>query len=151
MVGGETAEAAVVRMHILGDLRGEILLAFSKKNGLAFLDLLKGGPGRPESVFNEMNESVLKEAGSILSASYVKAIGDFLNVTIIHSVPNLMCDKMGVILNDVLEDLAKRAEVAFCIETCFIETSKRINGYFLFIPDVRGLELILKTLGVLGR
>ncbi|MFH1440662.1 MAG: chemotaxis protein CheC [Candidatus Omnitrophota bacterium] len=148
VVGGRDVETAVVQMRILGDVEGIILLALKNEDALSFADIIKGQPIGITKEMKELEESALKEAGSILSASYLKAIGELLKLMLISSVPYIFLDKMGVVLDKVLADLSKRVELAFCIETEFKESASSINGHFLLIPDLKGLELILKALGV---
>ena len=148
VVGGAETQTAVVRMHILGDIRGEIILALAKDDALSFADVLKGSARGTTTCLDEVGESAIKEAGSILAASYLKAIGDFLKVTFIPSVPGLMHGRMGAILKDVFTEVARRAEIAFCIETEFIEASSKIEGHFILMPDVKSMALIFKALGV---
>ncbi len=151
VVGGPSIETVVARMYIFGDIKGGILLALTKKDSMAFADLLKGA-GRGTTMFlSEIDQSALKEAGSILASSYLKATGDFLKLSLIPSVPVLMFSQIKDILDKVLSELTKRSEVAFCIETEFVEAGNAVNGHFLLIPEIGSLEIILKSLGVLDK
>jgi len=148
VVGGPTVESVVARMYIFGNIKGGILLALTKKDALFFADLLKGTGHGTTAFLNEVDQSALKEAGSILAASYLKAIGDFLKLSLIPSVPVLMFGEIKEISDKVLSELTKRSEIAFCIETEFLESGSSVNGHFLLIPEIGSLEVILKALGV---
>jgi len=148
VVGGPETETAVVQMRILGDVVGAILLVLKQEDALSFADTLKGQVAGTSVELKELEQSALKEAGSILAASYLKAIGGFLKFSLIPSTPNLKLNKMGKIVEEILAELAKRVEVAFCIETEFKESVSSINGHFLLIPEVKSLEAILKALGL---
>lgn len=148
VVGGPIVESVVARMYIFGDIKGGILLAMTKKDGLFFVDLLKGADRGATAFLNETDQTVLKEAGNILAASYLKAIGDFLNFSLVPSVPILLFGSIRGITDKVLSELTKRSEIAFCIETEFLESGSSVNGHFLLIPEVGSLEAILKALGV---
>lgn len=148
VVGGPEVETVVAQMRILGDIKGGILLALTKTDALSFANILKGRDSGVTLYLAELEQSALKEAGSILAAAYLKAIGDMLKMSLIPTTPNLSCDKMGTILNNVFSELSKRSEIAFCIETEFVESSNKIKGHFLLIPEAKSLELILKALGV---
>jgi chemotaxis protein CheC len=145
-VGGKDAQAVVVELRVFGDMTGGILLALTRKNALCFADVLKGNNPGTIVILDETDESALKEAGSILAAAYLKAMGSFLKFSLIHSVPRLFCDKMGKILEQVFQELSRRAEITFCIETEFVESTRKISGHFLLIPDVKSLEIMLKAL-----
>jgi len=151
VLGGPTVESVVARMYIFGNIKGGILLALAKKDALFFADLLKGGDHGATSFLNEVDQSAMKEAGSILAASYLKAIGDFLKLSLVPSVPVLMFGSIKEISDKILSELTKRSEVAFCIETEFLESGSSVNGHFLLIPEIGSLEVILKALGVLDK
>lgn len=145
-VGGKDSQAVVVELRVFGDVTGGILFALTRNNALYFADVLKGSSPGTTIILDETDESALKEAGSILAAAYLKAMGSFLKFSLIHSVPRLFCDKMGKILEQVFQELSRRAEVVFCIETEFVESNHKIGGHFLLIPDVKSLEIMLKAL-----
>lgn len=146
--GGPSTLAAVSRIHVLGDIKGDILLALRKKEAYNFADIIKGQPLGSTSVLDDFDKSALKETGCLLAASYLQAIGDFLKLSVIPSVPVLMIDKMGEILDKVCTELAKRVDVAFCLETQFLELTNSTNGYFILIPDIKSLEIMFKSLGI---
>lgn len=151
VMGGKETEIAVVYMRILGDVNGGILLCFKKEDALFFLnDIFKlGCPGTAVQLdnLNEMKQSALKELGGILTFSYLSAMGKFLELSLIPSVPDLACGEAGGVLEKILLEISKRFEVAFCIETEFIESTNKIKGFFLLIPEAPSLMLILKALG----
>ena len=148
VMGGPTVESVVARMYIFGNIKGGILLALTKKDALFFTDLLKGAGHGTTAFLDEIGQSALKEAGSILAASYLKAISDFLKLSLIPSAPVLMFGEIKEILDKALSELTKRSEIAFCIETEFLESGSSVNGHFLLIPEIGSLEVILKALGV---
>jgi chemotaxis protein CheC len=146
----KTREAKVVcvSLQVLGDIIGGILLLFDWSNALALADILKAEKPGISKILTERDESALKEAGSILSAAYLKAIGKFLNFTLIPSLPSLEIECLYRILEGVFKQLTKRAEIAFCIQTQFVEEDSNITGNFLLIPEINGLEKILKAMGI---
>ena len=151
VVGGPQARAVALRMRMLGDVRGDILLALREEDAGAFAGLLLGSAGAGVAGLDEAGESMVKEAGSILAASYLRAIGDLLRASLIPSVPRLMRDEMGAIARSVFTKAAQMSDLAFCIETEFSESASRMNGHFLLIPDARSLDFILGALGVLEK
>lgn len=147
LVGGVDSDVVVIQLRVLGDIVGGILLALKREDALALVDMLKDRPTGTTKMMDEIDRSALKESGSILSASYLLAIGKFLKLSLIPSVPNYLDGVMGEIVKETLQKLMKISPVAFCIETEFVESARKINGHFLLLPDVNSLELILKALG----
>ncbi len=97
---------------------------------------------------SEMEQSALKEAGSILSASYLNALSDIMRLTLIPSVPTMVVNKVEVLFEAVFEKLIKESDIMLGIENEFIEASTRIKGHFFFMPEIKGLDVLLKALGV---
>lgn len=137
-----------VYLKALGDVQGAILLVLERDGALRFSDVIMNYKMGSTKILGEMEQSAIKEAGSILSASYLNALSELMKLTIIPSVPRLMIDKAGVIFESVFNNVFKKSDVLIGIETEFIEASTRIKGYFLFMPEEKGLEILLKALGV---
>jgi len=137
-----------VYLRALGDVQGAILLVLEREGALRFSDVLMNYKMGATKILGEMEQSAIKEAGSILSASYLNAISDLMKLTIIPSVPRLIMDKVDIVFESVFDSVLKKSDVLIGIETEFIEASTRIKGYFLFMPDKSGLQVLLKALGV---
>lgn len=151
VVGGDEKKAVTVGMKVLGDIFGGIILILAEKNALYLADILKNNSPGASREFSEMDISGLKEAGSILSNAYLTAIGEMIKMSLIPSVPELSLGKAGEILNHAFSELSRRSEIAFCIETEFIESSNMVKGHFLLIPEVKSLENILIALGLIKK
>lgn len=150
VVGDGKQKAVVVHLKVLGDIIGGILLHLNWKNAFSLVKVLHKGEGENHGEeLSKMEISALKECGSILAAAYLEAIGNFIQMSLIPSVPDLSLGEIGQILNEVFIDLSKRAEMAFCIETEFIESSHKIKGNFLLIPETKSLKIMLKGLGLM--
>lgn len=149
-IGGKEKKVVVVYLRLLGDMQGGILLALSFKDALLFIDKIKGQVIGFAQVLTELEEFALKESGSILAVSYVAAISQFTKLSLLTSVPKVATGKAEAVLAEIFGELTKRAKIAFCIETAFIETSNDIKGYFLLVPEAEGVELMFKALGIGG-
>ncbi len=147
-LGGPEQDIMVVYIRILGDVTGGILLTMLLKDALALADMLRGEEMRPLVKTLDIDRVTIKESGTLVIASYLRALGKFLDLSIIPAAPNLASDKMGKILKTIIHDLAKDARVAFCIETIFAESSNQIKGHFLLVLEEKCLKLMLEKLGV---
>lgn len=145
---GDAEKAMVgITMQILGDARGNIILLFTQENALRLLCSLLG---RQEKVLvmHEMAVSALKEVGNILASSYLSAMGNLLNKTLIPSVPLLACERAGAVVECVLRELRQAGELALIVETEFSGDSDRnsaIRGHFFLMPDPATLDIFLNA------
>lgn len=149
ILGDPEALVAATHLRILGDASGHILLLFPRSSALALVDLLLKQPIGSTKVLSEMGESALKEVGNILAGAYLGALTEFLGILMLHSVPSLAFDMIGAILDSIAIEWQQESNYAFCIETEFIETTtSRVKGYFLLIPDLTSLRLILRAISM---
>jgi len=148
ILGGEKTLIAGVCLRVLGDVQGMILLALVRDSAMGLIDVLTNQKIGTTKILDEMGQSALKETGTILSASYLNALCDLMKIYLIPSVPKMLYDRVETVLQTVFGSLRKESDVVIGIETEFVEASTRIKGYFLFMPEVKGLEILLKALGV---
>ena len=143
----EDSESRVVavRLKMLGDAVGGFILIWSWQDALTLAAILKKEPRRPPEL-SAMDISALKESGSILAAAYLRAIGDFIGFSIIPAVPELFHGEIAEALERTIGELSRRSELAFCLETEFIDSKNQLRGRFLLVPDVKGLQMILGKL-----
>jgi len=135
-------------LKVLGDIQGAILLVFMREPALALVDVLMNQKIGTTKVLGDMEQSALKEAGSILGATYLNAISELIKITTIPSVPKIAFDKADEVVKAVFEHIDQKAGMILGVETEFIEASTRIRGHFIFMPDEKGLRALLKGLGV---
>lgn len=152
-IGAADDQIVAVHLKLLGSVLGGIVLIFTLENAIKLSNIM--GHTRDERMkddgrrtMDEMDRSSVKEAGSILSAAYLSAIGRFVELSLIPSIPKIDSGKISETLSGIFSEITKRAEVAFCIETSFIESSINLKGSFLLVPEVESLDPILKNLGV---
>jgi chemotaxis protein CheC len=145
---GPKERVVAVYLKVLGDVVGGIVLLLRHRDALSLTDFLQKKAAGTTKYLSEIENSALKESGTILSSSYLRAIGGFIKMSLIPAAPNLTMGETEIILNSIFSELSRRSEIAFCIETEFIESNHKINGHFLLIPEINSLELILKALGL---
>lgn len=143
---GSTQKGVSVCLRVFGDVVGGVLLLLSWDKALALANMIKGENAGSTKVLSDMDQSALKECGSIVTASYLRAMGQFMKVSLVHSVPRLIVGNLEKVLEDVFRELSKRAKIVFCIDTQFIESKNNITGHFILIPEVKGLEVMLSRL-----
>ena len=148
LIGKSDSLIMGIYLRVLGDVQGAILLVFLREPALSLIDVLMNQKIGTTKILGEIEQSALKEAGSILSASYLNAISDLMKLTVIPSVPRMSFDRAEVVFESVFEPLRRDSDVVIGIETEFVEATTRIKGHFIFMPDRQGVSAILKGLGV---
>ena len=151
IIGDRPQRGLTVHLKVLGDLSGGLMLLLPLDNAAGLAAILNGH--RSDQASKDLSPAdllALKQAGSILGASYLRAIGEFTKLSFIPSIPEVGCGQIQEILQKVLSELAKRADIAFGIETEFIESSRRIEGQFLMFCEEKGLVALLQGLGLLS-
>lgn len=148
ILAGPKEKVVVVHLKILGDVTGGIALLLPWQNALSLADFLQKKAQGASKFLSETETSCLKEIGTILSSSYLRAIGGFIQRSLIPATPALSTGEIETTLSRIFSELSRRSKIAFCVETEFIESGHKIKGHFLLIPEINSLGLILKALGV---
>lgn len=138
---------AAVLMRMEGDLTGLTLLVFPHPIALRIAGLMMQ---RPVSALGAIEESAIREAGNILSAAYLNALADFMQMTLLPSPPSLAVDMSDAVLTSTYVASAQGSTQVMCVESEFqlLENQEQLRGFFLLLPDPPSLQRILKTIRV---
>jgi len=149
-LGGPEQNVIGVLVQITGDVNGMVMFLVKIESGAILIQSLMGdlAPERKTGNFTEMELSAMKEIGNILASSYLGSLAGFIHKNMIPSVPFLSIDMANAILSVPAIEFGKTADQALFIESVFVTETDRLSGYFLLIPDVPSLQLILSALGV---
>lgn len=135
--------------RILGEIQGSILITFPRETAINLVDALLPHEPVHSSILTEMDRSALQEAGNIIAGSFVGAIGQVINKTLLISVPHLAFDMAGAIVDFILIELAQIVEQALVLEIEFYNLPKTVQGKFFILPNPGSMEVILKAVGVI--
>ena len=144
-VGGADKLVVGLIFRVLGDIPSHILFIFSQKDALALASFMTQKPVSDGKVITELERSALKEIGVILANAYIGALSSFVGMGLVPSVPELIADMAGAIVDYILIELSDVYKFALLVESEFCETSASIKGHFFLIPNPIGLEIILKA------
>jgi len=146
-IGGAEEPVAAVAIRVDGDLTGVTLLVFPQPIAMRVAGLMMG---KRVEVLGEIEQSALKEAGNILSAAYLNALAEFLNMRILNSPPVLAVDMSDAVLSSTYLEASDGAEHVFCVETEFQlqNDTAPLRGYFLLLPDPPSLRAMLTAIKV---
>lgn len=146
--GSDEEPVAAVQMDMLGDLTGRTLLVFPKPTVMRLAELMLRRPVGSSVALGELEASAIKEAGNILSGAYMNALSDFLGMLLLPSPPSLVIDMSNNVLAGAFRDLAADPESILCVESEFMLTEMRqtLRGFFLLLPDLASLQVMLRAL-----
>lgn len=141
---------AAVLMHILGDLSGRTLLVFPRQTAARLAELMLRRPIGETVDLDEMGQSAIKEAGNILTGAYLNALSEFLGLMLLPSPPSLAVDMSSAVLTTAHLQFGTDRDYVFAVETQFFvqDRDESLRGFFLLLPDVASLQVILRAVRV---
>lgn len=141
---------AAVLMHMLGDLTGRTLLIFPKPTAKRLAELMLRRPINLDSDLNDLEQSAVKECGNILSAAYMNALSEFMGMMLLPSPPSLAVDMSSAVITTAYLQFSPEPNFVVCVESEFLmdESSERLRGLFLLLPDPASLQAILRAIRV---
>lgn len=147
-IGGEETIMAGVYMVVEGDIRGSMMFLLEKESSRHLVSQMLGGMGDPNAEeFGEMEISVLKEIGNIMTGAYLNSLSDLTQLKIFPSVPEIAIDMAGAILSVPAIEFGVLGDKILMIQTRFTDDME-IDGYFILVPDVDSYHKIMKSLGM---
>lgn len=138
---------AAVLMSMLGDLSGRTLLVFPSRTARRLAELMLRRPLPQSDRLGALEESAVKEAGNILSGAYMNALAEFLGMILLPSPPSLAVDSAEAVLSTAYLQFSPDRDYVFCVESEFLmqDSSERLRGFFLLLPDYPSLQAILRA------
>jgi chemotaxis protein CheC len=146
----EDPEALVIGIYLVvkGDLSANVVLIFPHDDALALANMLLRKQSQTHEFPSPLEESTLKEVGSIITCAYLNALSQLIHMSLIPSVPGLASDMAGAVIDHALIELGQIEDYALIIQTELIDASQKVVGYFMFLPHPSSIESILKAVGV---
>jgi chemotaxis protein CheC len=145
-VGGEDKLVAGLILRVLGDLPSNIIFIFSQKDAMILASLVTRKQFSESSIMTDLERSALKEVGVILANAYLGALGSFVGLGLVPTIPELIVDMAGAIIDYILIELSCKSEFALLVESEFQVPTASITGHFFLIPNPEGFELILRAI-----
>jgi chemotaxis protein CheC len=145
-IGGYNTLIAGVHCRIMGELKGEFLLTFSKESAFSLISILLGKKYSPEETLGELDSSAIKEAGNIVLGTFVTALGKILGKDLFISVPQFVYDMAGAVVDCILIEFAEAADIALVLEIVFHDTPQTIDGKFFVIPNPQSMKIIVDAI-----
>jgi len=148
-VGGPETLTYGVLLNLFGEVEGMIMFLLDKDFAHLVLNILMGGQFANFDEMDEMALSAIKEVGNILSAAYVRSIGELTGLDIQVSVPEVSIDMAGALLSVPIIRFGAVGERMLSIEEKFQSAQESVVSHMILFAEVESLNLILSKLGIL--
>lgn len=148
VIGGEETIMAGVYMQVEGNIEGSMMFLLERESAKHLVDQMLGGYGgsNPDE-FDEMEMSVLKEIGNIMTGAYLNSLADLTGLKIYPTVPDLAIDMAGAILSVPAIEFGVLGDKILMIQTIFTD-DVAIDGFFILVPDLDSYRKIMESLGM---
>lgn len=145
--GPENVVAGLL-VGISGELNGFILLVMDEEDAMKLAGSLLGNmtDGMSESEQREMQMSAMKEMANILIGSYITAISELTGLKVDASVPDLVFDMAGAVMNLLAVASVDCGDHVMFMETEFIDNSQSLYGHFFLIPDTESYKALIRKM-----
>lgn len=148
VIGGEETIMAGVYMQVEGDIQGSMMFLLEKESSKHLVDQMLGGYGGSSSdEFDEMEMSVLKEIGNIMTGAYLNSLADLTGLKIYPTTPDLAVDMAGAILSVPAIEFGVLGDRILMIQTVFSD-DEVIDGFFILVPNMDSYRKIMESLGM---
>ena len=149
-IGGEEQIMAGIYVLVQGDIQGSMMFLLEQASARKLIGNMMSAmgmePGGGE-VLSEMEQSVLKEIGNIITGAYLNSLSAMTNLKITESVPDLTIDMAGAILSVPAIEFGMVGDKMLMIQTAF-SNDDDLNGYFILVPDLPSYSKLLAALGI---
>ncbi len=147
ILGGTEKLVVGVYLRMFGDIQGNMMFLLPTESAERLVKMLLG-VSEEGGIAGEISQSAIMEVGNILASSYLNALSQFANLTIVPSTPALAYDMAGAILGAILYEVSELSDQVLLIETDFLGNGEAIKGHFFVLPDLPSLGVLLKAVGV---
>ncbi len=144
LAGNAEQRISAVRQTFEGTLCTEALLMFPAAQSLQLVQIMLGENLALEDL-GEMEQEALAEIGNILLNSVLASVSDQLDLALQGSLPEV---ELGV-LADLLTTDQNSDQPLLSLQVRFEIASRRIEGYLVFLLDIRSADLLARKLAEL--
>ena len=141
----DDVEMHAVLSKIVGDIDGALLFVISDESGQKIAKMMLGSDDNPS---NEIIASAVTELTNILFNSFLRAIGDMLQIQLIASLPISRYDFFGAIISSAYMAFDHYDEKILVIHNEFTYNNESLDASLFLIPGEGVLDKIFKALGI---
>jgi len=89
-----------------------------------------------------------KYAIFLLTGSYITAISALTDFYINCSVPKMVIDMAGAVMNLPATAYGEYGDIVLFLETEYIDDNRSFTGHFFLIPDLESYQNLLQKMGI---
>ena len=141
----DDVEMHAVLSKIVGDIDGALLFVIADESGQKIAKMMLGSDDNPS---NEIIASAVTELTNILFNSFLRAIGDMLQIQLIASLPISRYDFFGAIISSAYMAFDHYDEQILVIHNEFTYNNENLDASLFLIPGEGVLDEIFKALGI---
>ncbi len=162
MAGGADRVVVGIYLGITGSLSGHALLMLPPDGARDLARILLEGvgeempdadepvdPTRPFEL-DPLSMSALMEVGNVTISAFLNELGMHLHEPVMPTVPQVVVEMAGAILDTVLVDLSMDSDQVLAARAVFIRGYNAIEGALLILPRAESVATLLSALGVNG-
>lgn len=142
---GEADEIVMATLlKVLGDVSGSVLLVVKEKNAKQIAYSLL------EELVDEYDDdmvlSVFQEIGNILGNSYLRAMGTFLNINLLSSMPYISIDMLFSIISSAYISANEEEDYIIDIGCTLFENNIEFDLNIFFIINNKSLQFMMEKI-----
>jgi chemotaxis protein CheC len=161
VLGPAETLVAACSMGITGPLRGQILLIFEDRAGLALVDLLLNQPLGTTAEWGALEQSAAQETTNIVGCAYLNALAAHLpgklsrdvptGEELVPTPPTFVHEFAGSLLEFALMEQALELDQVLLVHSSFAAGRQDLdlNWTLLFVPDCASLTALASALSEL--
>ncbi|MBU4217220.1 chemotaxis protein CheC [Candidatus Parcubacteria bacterium] len=138
-------EVTTAILKIYGDASGVMFFMFSDGDESKIATILMDDVDCAGSQ-KELEVSAVKEVGNIMAGASLSAFSKFLNMSLLHSVADVVVDTADSIMNSVAVEIGKVSGVVLIFEVKFNIKELNVGTKFLFIVDPAATAKLLAAI-----
>lgn len=131
-----------VRLPLVGDLSGDILVTFPEAVACSLSDILMNLPEGTTTEMTELQRSCLQETGNIVASAFANCFASWLKLDVAPGSPVVVHDLACAILDPLIASQAGVGDTAMIARTEFELDNHRMNWGLVILPSPESLEII---------
>ncbi|TXT67576.1 MAG: CheY-P phosphatase CheC [Promethearchaeota archaeon] len=96
--------------------------------------------------FPDIYQSAMSELGNILASNYISSLGDLLDIKFMTQPPDMIIDTAKKLFQYLKSQIGFLGKTSLIITTAIIITDIKIEGAFIFVPEISTLHELLSAL-----
>lgn len=145
-VGNPDLLVSCVRMHLLGDLNGDLLSIIPETHRKEFTELARKVVLKNNAMSYDMERSLLMETANIIAGVFLTTLNEFGGYNIYHMVPELSIDMLQAILAQPILEIQSRPTAIIVMQKILISDTK-FDHSLILVPERNSLKKIVSPKG----